>query len=144
MKKFLLSVMSVFAVLMLAGCQQAPSTTTNQDEVALVESEEEQLSFIGSWTRVGMVLNGSPMENKPAVLTLNSDHTYTSVGTTCSASGKYDISTEGEDTITMSHLSTNCPNPPTGPVTFQYSISEDGNTMVNTTGPLVETYMKNS
>jgi len=146
MKKFLLSVMSVVAILMLAGCQQGPSGTQNSENPELPEAAEEELSFIGSWTRVSLVVNGTPMDQTPAVLTLNNDHSFTSIGS-CAASGRYDISNE-TDYITMSISSTNCPSGGGVTVMYQYSVTEDGNTMVNTTSAegtvIVETYTKNS
>jgi len=145
MKNLSLAVVSIFAILLLTGCQQAPSGTQNPENPALPEAADEELSFIGSWTRVSLVVNGTPMDQTPAVLTLNNDHSFTSIGS-CAASGRYDISTE-TDFITMVVASTNCPGGGLT-ATYQYSVTEDGNTMVNTTSAegtvMVETYTKNS
>ena len=142
MKKLSLAVMGILTILMLAGCQQAPSSTTNPESTVVPEQEEEDLSFIGSWTRVSLVVGGEQMEQTPSVLTLNNDHSYTSIGS-CAASGKYDISTE-TDYMTMVISSTNCYGSSAGQsATYKYSISEDGKTMVTTTGNSVETFIKN-
>jgi len=143
MKKLSLAVMSILAILMLAGCQQAPSNNQSTENPILPEPTEEDLSFIGSWTRVSLVVNGEQMEQTPAVLTLNNDHSYSSIGS-CAASGKYDISTE-TDYMTMVISSTNCYGSSAGQsATYKYSVSEDGNTMVTITGNTVETFRKNS
>jgi len=143
MKKLSLAVLAILTVLILTGCQQAPSSTTNPETSVIPEPTEEDLSFIGSWTRVSLVVNGEQLEQTPSVLTLNNDHSYSSIGS-CSASGKYDISTE-TDNMTMVISSTNCYGASAGmSAIYKYSISEDGKTMVTTTGNSVETYIKNS
>jgi hypothetical protein len=143
MKKLSLAVMSILAILILSGCQQAPSSTTNPESPVLPDQEEENLSFIGSWTRVSLVVNGEQLEQTPTVLTLNNDHSYSSIGS-CAASGKYDISTE-TDNMTMVISSTNCYGASAGmSATYKYTVSEDGKTMVTTTGNSVETFTKNS
>jgi PBP1b-binding outer membrane lipoprotein LpoB len=151
MNKLLFLLVAILSSVLLTGCQQAPAPQPENEQAtenpALPEPAEEELSFIGSWTRVGMVLNGTPMDQTPAVLTLNTDHTYTSIGS-CAASGTYNLADE-EQAITMVIASTNCYG--SGPgltAVYTFTISEDGNTMTNTTNAggsiLVETYIKNS
>jgi len=146
MKKILCLIIVILSFLMFTGCQQAPSNNQNTENPALPilpEPTEEDLSFIGSWTRASLVVNGEQMEQTPSVLTLNNDHSYTSIGS-CAASGKYDISTE-TDYMTMVISSTNCYGSSAGQsATYKYTVSEDGNTMVTTTGISVETFQKNS
>jgi hypothetical protein len=143
MKKLSLAVMSILTILILAGCQQAPSSTTNPETPVVPEPTEEDLSFIGSWTRVSLVANGEQLDQPPTVLTLNNDHSYSSIGA-CTVSGKYDISTE-TDYMTMVISSTNCYGVSAGQsTTYKYTVSEDGKSMVTTTGNSVESFVKNS
>ena len=144
MKKILCLIIVILSFLMLTGCQQAPSSTTNPEIPVIPEPTEEDLSFIGSWTRVSLVVNGEQMEQTmTTVLTLNNDHSYSSIGS-CATSGKFDISTE-TDNMTMFISSTNCYGSSSGQsATYKYTVSEDGNTMVTTTGISVETFQKNS
>ena len=144
MKKLSLAVIAILTVLMLAGCQQAPSSTTNPETSVIPEPTEEDLSFIGSWTRASLVVGGEQMEQTATtVLTLNNDHSYSSIGS-CATSGKYDISTE-TDNMTMVVSSTNCYGSSAGQsATYKYTVSEDGKSLVTTTGNVVESYIKNS
>lgn len=146
---------TILAVLLFGftGCMQAApqedavmkneKALTNEEKTEVTESMPED--YLGAWLRTGVYLNGALENQTPAILTLNKTD-YTSVGT-CSNSGK--LIDNGENSITLTLDSTNCPGVSAGgQVTYTYTIEYDKDrdveTMTTFTGPVTETYDRQS
>lgn len=155
MKK-LLSLVPILVLVFAVGCTQAPPTTPDVENLEVMEDkvmEEEVVEvpdalpedFVGVWLRTATYTNGALQHNEPATWTLNNTN-YTSTGT-CINTGK--VMYEGGNTMTITLDSTSCPNVPTGgsftnTFEIEYDEERDVETMTVVTGPVTETYDRQS
>ena len=148
-----------FAALVLAftlflnGCSQAPQS---QNEIDPQEEPREALieevvvddipeDYEGVWLRTALYINGALEHQTPATLTLGRT-SYTSVGT-CSVAG--DVVEGGEDILTLTMNSTNCPGASAGgsviyTYTMEFDKERDVEVMTTSTANIMETYDRQS
>ncbi len=122
-------------VLTGAGCQQAEETINNQkpNEPRFVLLEGTP-PFEGEWIRQEILVDGvKETGDVTATLIFNENGTFTSKTNACMVEGTY---TATESKIHMLTEETDCPEfpgQPTDDITYNYTISEDGKIMTNTT-----------
>jgi len=106
------------------------------------EPEPKELpkaSYIGTWIRTALYLNGALRHQTPATLIYTKDK-FTAAGT-CSTAGTIEV--KGK-TIKTVMTSTDCPGGVKAPlkIVYNYEISEDGKKMTLTVGPVREEYVR--
>lgn len=147
MKLRFISIM-VLAALTFLGCSQVDTTNTNPEpnDVELADQIAEMPDdYEGVWLRTAVIVDGKLENNSPAILTLNKTD-YTSVGT-CNVVGK--VIKNSSDSLTLTIDGTTCPGISTGgsatyTYTMQYDEERSVETMTTVTGPLTETYDRQS
>ncbi len=142
-----------FLLFVFTGCMQAApqedavmnneNALTNEEKTNITESMPED--YQGAWFRTGVYMDGELQNQSPAILTLNKTD-YTSVGT-CSNAGQ--LIDNGDNSITLTLDSTDCPGVTAGgqvtyTYTIQYDQDRDVETMTTYTGPVTETYDRQS
>ena len=148
MKK-LLSLLAILVIVFAVGCTQAPSTISDTKDIEQPSVEEitEEIpeDYVGVWLRTATYINGALEHNEPAIWTLNSTN-YTFTGT-CINTGQ--VIYEGGNQMSITLDSTTCPNVPTGATytntyEIKYDEERDVETMTVVTGPMMETYDRQS
>jgi hypothetical protein len=141
MKKF--GLLFAFSLLLLTACgtAQAPE---DGDVVLMDEAEEEVVEIAesgvyGSWIRQATYVDGALEHTTPATLNIRSDGSYDSSTDICSTSGTQVIK---DSVITVTMTQSDCPGGIQLPlvVTYNFGISEDGESMSMTTANVKEDY----
>lgn len=133
MKKALLSLLSIMAVVLFSACStsKVPEKNDVQDQNNSKQIEEQapaDADYIGSWSRLSTTVNGVPQDVVPATITMTADK-YESSTSRCSLSGDLKMT---DETMAISITKYNCPGNAPKNYLNSYTISKDGNTLTTT------------
>ncbi len=130
-------------VFSLSACDTTEiENALNEEDGEQEEIQEEELTYIGEWTRVGATLNGEPQDISNHNIILTEDTFYSS-NPTCAIEGDLMVFDDIMDVTVTTH---NCPADVGNNFIYSFVLSEDGQTLTMTNtqfgGTMIETYSR--
>lgn len=139
MKKLLLLMFAFIFVFSLSACDTTEIENTLNEEDG---EQEEELTYIGEWTRIDATLNGEPqnISNHNIILT---EDTFYSSNPTCAIEGDLMVFDDIIDVTVTTH---NCPTDVGNNFIFSFALSENGQILIMTNtqfgGTMIDTLQR--